>query len=49
MFESAGQQLNLSLLGFKLYKKWFQSLRSGFPLERGIARLDFNKLRCASK
>jgi hypothetical protein len=29
--------------------KWFQSLRSGFPLERGITRLDFSKLRCASR
>jgi hypothetical protein len=29
--------------------KWFQNLRSGFPLERGITRLDFNKLMCASK
>jgi len=23
------------------WQKWFQSLRSGFPLERGITRLDF--------
>jgi hypothetical protein len=35
-------------------EKWanpevLQNLKSGFPLERGIARLDFNKLRCASK
>jgi len=29
--------------------KWFQNLRSGFPLERGIAHLDFNKLMCASR
>ena len=37
-------------IGTKLdaLKKWFQNLRSGFPLERGITRLDFNKLRCAS-
>ena len=27
----------------------FLNLRSGFPLERGITRLDFNKLMCASR
>ena len=30
-------------------QKWFQNLRSGFPLQCGIARLDFRKLMCASK
>jgi hypothetical protein len=33
----------------KKYGKRFQNLRSGFPLERGIARLDFSKLMCASR
>jgi hypothetical protein len=29
--------------------KWFQSLRSGSPLECGIARLDFNKINVCIK
>jgi hypothetical protein len=37
------------MLSFFFDKKWFQNPRSGFPLERGIARLDFNKLMGASK
>jgi hypothetical protein len=30
-------------------QKWFQNLRLGFPLERGIARLDFNKINVCIK
>jgi len=34
---------------FQKLLKWFQNLRSGFPLERGIARLDFNKINVCIK
>jgi hypothetical protein len=30
-------------------KKWLQNLRSGSPLECGIARLDFNKINVCIK
>ena len=30
-------------------QKWFQNLRLCFPLERGIARLDFNKINVCIK